>query len=255
MPDTTHTVLINAIRETAHPLTGATTDYDPLMNLIGDARFVLLGEASHGTHEFYRARAEITKRLITEKGFVAVAVEADWPDAYRVNRYVRGINDDATARDALAGFKRFPIWMWSNTDVLDFIEWLRTHNTSLPPDTRKTGFYGLDLYSLHASIGAVISYLEKVDPEAAKRARYRYSCFEHFAEDSQAYGYAAGFNLSKSCEDEVVDQLIELRQHLADYAKRDGRVAEDEFFYAEQNARLAKDAEEYYRTMFSGRVS
>jgi len=255
MPDTTHTVLINAIRETAHPLTGATTDYDPLMNLIGDARFVLLGEASHGTHEFYQARAEITKRLITEKGFVAVAVEADWPDAYRVNRYVRGLNDDPTARDALAGFKRFPIWMWRNTDVLDFIEWLRAHNTGLPPDARKTGFYGLDLYSLHASIEAVISYLEKVDPEAAKRARYRYSCFEHFGEDTQAYGYAAGFNLSKSCEDEVVAQLIELQQHTADYAKRDGWVAEDEFFYAEQNARLAKDAEEYYRTMFSGRVS
>ena len=255
MPDTTHTVLINAIRETAHPLTGATTDYDPLMNLIGDARFVLLGEASHGTHEFYQARAEITKRLITEKGFVAVAVEADWPDAYRVNRYVRGLNDDPTARDALAGFKRFPIWMWRNTDVLDFIEWLRAHNTGLPPDARKTGFYGLDLYSLHASIEAVISYLEKVDPEAAKRARYRYSCFEHFGEDTQAYGYAAGFNLSKSCEDEVVAQLIELQQHTADYAKRDGWVAEDEFFFAEQNARLAKDAEEYYRTMFSGRVS
>ncbi len=255
MSDTTRTVLINAVRETAHPLTGATTDYDPLMQLIGGARFVLLGEATHGTHEFYWARAEITKRLITEKGFVAVAVEADWPDAYRVNRYVRGRSGDPTARDALAGFKRFPIWMWRNTDVLDFIEWLRARNTSLPPDARKTGFYGLDLYSLHASIEAVVSYLEKVDPEAAKRARYRYSCFEHFGEDTQAYGYAAGFNLSKSCEDEVVAQLIELQQHTADYAKRDGRVAEDEFFHAEQNARLAKDAEEYYRTMFSGRVS
>ena len=255
MSDATLTVLIDAARETAHPLTGATTDYDPLMKLIGDARLVLLGEATHGTHEFYRARAEITQRLITEKGFVAVAVEADWPDAYRVNRYVRGLNDDPTARDALAGFKRFPIWMWRNTDVLDFIEWLRAHNTGLPPDARKTGFYGLDLYSLHASIEAVISYLEKVDPEAAKRARYRYSCFEHFGEDTQAYGYAAGFNLAKSCEDEVVAQLIELQQHTAEYAKRDGRVAEDEFFYAEQNARLAKDAEEYYRTMFSGRVS
>ncbi|MFL5696195.1 MAG: erythromycin esterase family protein [Ktedonobacteraceae bacterium] len=255
MSDTTRTVLINAVRETAHPLTGATTDYDPLMQLIGDARFVLLGEATHGTHEFYWARAEITKRLITEKGFVAVAVEADWPDAYRVNRYVRGRSGDPTARDALAGFKRFPIWMWRNTDVLDFIEWLRARNTSLPPDARKTGFYGLDLYSLHASIEAVVSYLEKVDPEAAKRARYRYSCFEHFGEDTQAYGYAAGFNLSKSCEDEVVAQLIELQQHTAEYAKRDGQVAEDEFFYAEQNARLAKDAEEYYRTMFSGRVS
>src|SRR5436309_12112868 len=255
MADTTLAVVTNAIREVAHPLTGRATDYDPLIELIGDAPLVLLGEASHGTHEFYQARADITKRLITEKGLAAVAVEADWPDAYRVNRYVRGLNDDPTARDALAGFKRFPIWMWRNTDVLHFIEWLRAHNTGLPPDTRKTGFYGLDLYSLHASIEAVISYLEKVDPEAAKRARYRYSCFGHYGEDAQAYGYAAGFNLSKSCEDEVVAQLIELQQHTTDFAKRDGRVAEDEFFYAEQNARLAKDAEEYYRTMFSGRVS
>ena len=255
MANTTLAVITNAIREVAHPLTGKATDYDPLMELIGDARLVLLGEASHGTHEFYQARADITKRLITEKGLAAVAVEADWPDAYRVNRYVRGLNDDATAREALAGFKRFPVWMWRNTDVLNFIEWLRQYNNTLPENARKVGFYGLDLYSLNASIEAVINYLENVDPEAAKRARYRYSCFEHFAEDTQAYGYAAGFNLSESCENEVVNQLIELQQHAPDYAHRDGRVAEDEFFFAEQNARLAKDAEEYYRTMFSGRVS
>ena len=255
MANTTLAVITNAIREVAHPLTGKATDYDPLMELIGDARLVLLGEASHGTHEFYQARADITKRLITEKGLAAVAVEADWPDAYRVNRYVRGLNDDATAREALAGFKRFPVWMWRNTDVLNFIEWLRQYNNTLPENARKVGFYGLDLYSLNASIEAVINYLENVDPEAAKRARYRYSCFEHFAEDTQAYGYAAGFNLSESCENEVVNQLIELQQHAPEYAHRDGRVAEDEFFFAEQNARLAKDAEEYYRTMFSGRVS
>ncbi len=255
MANTTLAVITNAIREVAHPITGTATDYNPLMELIDDARLVLLGEASHGTHEFYQARADITKRLITEKGFIAVAVEADWPDAYRVNRYVRGLNDDATGREALAGFKRFPVWMWRNTDVLNFIEWLRQYNNTLPENARKVGFYGLDLYSLYASIEAVINYLDKVDPEAAKRARHRYSCFEHFAEDTQAYGYAAGFNLSESCENEVVNQLVELQQHAADYAHRDGRVAEDEFFFAEQNARLAKDAEEYYRTMFSGRVS
>ncbi|MFL5656577.1 MAG: erythromycin esterase family protein [Ktedonobacteraceae bacterium] len=255
MANTTLTVITNAIREVAHLLPGTATDYNPLMELIGDARLVLLGEASHGTHEFYQARADITKRLITEKGFTAVAVEADWPDAYRVNRYVRGLNDDATGREALAGFKRFPVWMWRNTDVLNFIEWLRQYNNTLSENARQVGFYGLDLYSLYASIEAVINYLDKVDPEAAKRARHRYSCFEHFAEDTQAYGYAAGFNLSESCENEVVNQLVELQQHAADYAHRDGRVAEDEFFFAEQNARLAKDAEEYYRTMFSGRVS
>lgn len=254
MPKTTIEILTQTIREGAHQLTGTDTDYDSLLERIGNARLVLLGEASHGTHEFYQARAKITQRLIREKGFTAVAVEADWPDAYRVNRYVRGVGEDATGNEALAGFKRFPVWMWRNTDVLHFVEWLRAHNLSLDPQAQQTGFYGLDLYSLHASIEAVINYLDKVDPEAAKRARYRYSCFDHYGEDTQAYGYAAGFRLSKTCEDEVVNQLIELQQHTAEYISRDGQVAEDEFFYAEQNARLAKNAEAYYRTMFSGRV-
>jgi erythromycin esterase-like protein len=244
-----------SIEESVYPLVGARDDYDPLMDLIGDARFVLVGEATHGTHEFYEARAQITKRLITEKGFTAVAVESDWPDAYRVNRYVRGISDDATAREALAGFERFPVWMWRNRDVLSFVEWLRTYNDSRAGDERKVGFYGLDLYSLHRSIEAVIAYLERVDPEAAKRARYRYACFDHFGEDTQAYGYIAGFGLSSSCEEEVIKQLIDLQRHAADYARRDGRIAEDELFSAEQNARVVKDAEEYYRTMFHGRVS
>lgn len=255
MPDATKTNLTDAVREVAHPLTGAASDYDPLLELIGDARFVLLGEASHGTHEFYRERAEITKRLIQEKGFTAVAIEADWPDAYRVNRYVRGVSDDATSTDALAGFQPFPEWMWRNTDVVNFVDWLRQYNDALPKNATKAGFYGLDLYSLHSSMEAVLEYLEKIDPEAAKRARYRYSCFEHFGEDPQSYGYAASFGLSESCENEAVNQLRELQSLIAEYAKRDGQVAEDEFFYAEQNARLVKNAEEYYRTMFRGRVS
>jgi erythromycin esterase-like protein len=246
---------ISVIRDAAHPLKGEAKDYDPLLKLIGDARFVLLGEASHGTHEFYRERAAITKRLIREKGFVAVAVEADWPDAYRVNRYVRGRSDDAEAVDALSGFKRFPTWMWRNADVLDFVGWLRAHNDALASDATKVGFYGLDLYSLHASIESVLNYLEKIDPEAARRARHRYSCFDHFGEDTQTYGYATSFGLTESCENEVVSQLIELRRRAAEYASRDGRVAEDEFFTAEQNARLVKNAEEYYRSMFRGRVS
>jgi erythromycin esterase-like protein len=214
----------------------------------------LLGEATHGTHEIYRERAEITKRLIKEKGFTAVAVEADWPDAFRVNRYVRGLSDDKNANEALGGFKRFPTWMWRNTVVIDFIEWLREYNASLPRTAPKVGFYGLDLYSLYTSIEAVLGYLSKIDPEAAKRARYRYSCFEHFGEDTQAYGYATSFGLSSSCEREVIEQLIELRRRAADYANRDGRVARDEFFFAEQNARLVHNAEKYYRTMFRGRV-
>lgn len=245
----------DSLRASVQPLTGYESDYDPLLELIGDARYILIGEASHGTHEFYQERAAITKRLIAEKGFTAVAVEADWPDAYRVNRYVRGADDDADANAALGGFKRFPTWMWRNTVVRDFVEALRVHNATLPTGATKTGFYGLDLYSLSASMETVIGYLDKVDPEAARRARERYSCMEGFGEDTQRYGYTAGLDLSTSCEDEIVNQLVELQRHADRYAHRDGRVAEDEYFYAEQNARLARNAEEYYRTMFRGYVS
>jgi erythromycin esterase-like protein len=245
--------LINAIRQSAHPLTGDAADFDPLLEMIGDSRFVLLGEATHGTHEFYRLRAQISKRLITDKGFTAVAVEADWPDAYRINQFIRFEGADEDAVDALAGFQRFPAWMWRNADVLDFVGWLRNYNEHR--HSKRVGFYGLDLYSLHASIRAVLDFLDKVDPAAAQRARYRYACFEHFGEDTQAYGYAAGFGLSKSCENEVIGQWMEMRQRAADLAGRDGSVAPDAFFFAEQNARLVKNAEEYYRSMFHERIS
>jgi erythromycin esterase-like protein len=233
------------------PLEGKRTDYDALVERVGGCRVVLIGEASHGTHEFYRERAEITRRLIVEKGFTAVAAEADWPDAYRVNRWVRGLGRDGSANEALAGFKRFPAWMWRNEVVLDFVTWMKAHNESTSGDEPKVGFYGLDLYSLFTSMGEVLRYLEKVDPGAAKRARYLYSCFDHFHEDPQAYGYAASYGMGKPCEDEVVRLLMKLRERAADLALRDG----DEFFDAEQNARLVKNAEEYYRTMFRGRVS
>jgi len=234
---------------------GEITDYDPLIDFIGEARFVLVGEASHGTHEFYRDRAQITKRLITEKGFSAVAVEADFPDAYRLNRYVRGKGEDPDAVEAMGGFKRFPAWMWRNADVLDFIGWLRAYNDDLLQNASKVGFYGLDLYSLHTSIEVVLNYLDKVDPEGARRARTRYACFDHFGEDVQAYGYATGLGIADSCEDEVVNQLVELHNRAAELARRDGRVAADDFFFAEQNARLVKNAEEYYRTMYRSDVS
>ena len=245
--------ILRAIRHAAHPLTGDGSDFDPLLRAIGESRLVLIGEASHGTHEFYRLRAQITKRLIAEKEFNAVAVEADWPDAYRVNKYVRFDSDDEDAIEALAGFQRFPAWMWRNADVLDFVGWLRNYNEHR--HAHRAGFYGLDLYSLHASIRAVLDFLDRVDPDAARRARYRYSCFENFGEDTQAYGYAASFGLAKSCEDEVISQWVEMRRRAADLAKRDGRVARDAFFFAEQNARLVKNAEEYYRAMFQERVS
>jgi len=250
---TTTAPLRTTIRDAAHPITGRADDYDLLLDLIGDAQVVLLGEASHGTHEFYRERARITRRLIEEEGFAAVAVEADWPDAYRVNRWVRGRSDDRDGFQALGDFERFPRWMWRNRDVLQFIDWLQRHNAEQPED-RRAGFYGLDLYSLFASMQEVIRFLEKVDPEAAARARYRYSCFDAFGEDTQAYGYAAEFGVTRSCEDQAVQQLLEVQRNRAALAERNSRVPEDDLFYAEQNARLVRNAEEYYRTMFRGRV-
>jgi erythromycin esterase-like protein len=245
---------IRAIREHAHAVTGAPQDYQPLLEMIGNSRFVLLGEASHGTHDFYYTRAQITEWLIEEKGFSAVAVEADWPDAHRVNRYVQGRGNDPEAVEALGSFKRFPTWMWRNTDIVEFVDWLREYNDSLSRGKRRVGFYGLDLYSLHASARAVLDFLDQVDPGAARRARYRYGCFEHFGEDTQSYGYAASFGLSKSCEDEVVSQLLEMQKRAAELASRDDKLEPDAYFIAEQNARLVKNAEQYYRSMFESRV-
>src|SRR5688572_30027287 len=198
----------DAVRRSATPLRESAPDFSTLVDSIGHARFVLLGEASHGTHEFYEARARMTQRLITKHGFSAVAVEGDWPDAYRVNRYVRGEGDDNDAEQALGSFKRFPTWMWRNAVVLDFVGWLRDHNATRPAADR-AGFYGLDLYSLFGSIEAVVNYLDRVDPAAARRARARYSCFEHFSEDSQAYGYSAARGFTEPCESQVVAQLLE----------------------------------------------
>jgi len=245
-----------ALRAAARPLTGVASDYDPLLDLVGDARFVLLGEATHGSAEFYDERARITRRLIEEKGFTAVAVEADWPDAWRVNRYVRGEGIDADGRAALSGFQRFPAWMWRNTSVLDFVEGLRRYNAGA--GAAKVGFYGLDLYSLFTSIQEVLRYLDEVDPVAAEETRRRYACFDHYGEDSQHYGYAASVGLSASCQQGVSAALQELQQRAFDYMQADGAAGaspEDAFFYAQQNARLVKNAEEYYRTMFRGRVS
>ena len=245
--------LLEGLRRHLQPMPGTPQDHDPLLSLIGTARFALLGEASHGTREFYRERIWITQRLIVEKGFTAVAVEADWPDAWRVNRYVRGLSDDADATAALSGFKRFPAWMWRNTEVRDFIEWLREHNKGLGRQ-RQVGFYGIDLYSLFTSMQAVLAYLDRVDPEAARLARARYACFDHAGEDSQAYGYGASYGLTASCEDEVVQQLREMNRRFSELSPVPG-LERDEAFYAQQNARLVHNAEEYYRTMFRGRVS
>jgi erythromycin esterase-like protein/predicted phosphoribosyltransferase len=236
---------------------GGMPPLEALEEIIGDARIVLIGESSHGTHEFYEARAEITKWLIAEKGFCAVAAEADWPDAYRVNRYVRGLGGDGSATEALSGFERFPAWMWRNVLVRDFVDWLHAHNgRRREHGERQTGFYGLDLYSLHRSMQEVIAYLENVDPVAASRARDRYACFDHTsADDGQAYGFAAAFGAGLSCERQAIEQLLEIHRNAMEYARRDGLVAEDELFYAQQNAQTVRNAEVYYRAMFGGRVT
>ena len=241
---------------------GGVPPRDVLEDLIGDARVVLIGESSHGTHEFYNARAEITKWLIAEKGFNAVAAEADWPDAYRVNRYVRGLDSmsdgaDESAEQALRGFERFPAWMWRNTVVRDFVDWLRWHNGRCTADGRRqTGFYGLDLYSLHRSMQEVVGYLDSVDPDAAKRARARYACFDHSTgDDGQAYGHAAAFGAGPSCERQAVEQLVDMQRNAIHYLRRDGDLAQDQLFYARQNAVTVRNAEAYYRAMFAGRVT
>lgn len=234
--------------EHARPLTGAAGDFDDLVDLIGDARIVMLGEASHGTHDFYAQRARLTQRLIAERGFDFVAIEGDWPDAYRVDRYVRG--GRGTPAAALDGFRRFPSWMWRNTVVLDFVAWLRAYNDARKPGERKAGFYGLDVYSLHASMSEVVRYLKRVDPAAAAEAARRYACFDPFDEDTRRYAMSAHF-LSTSCEDEVVSTLLDLRRKRAEYA---AALAEGEeaFFQAELNALAAVDAERYYRLMIHG---
>ncbi|KRV48914.1 erythromycin esterase [Wenjunlia vitaminophila] len=258
-PTSAPSVAHAAIRDEAMPVRNGVPSDEALFDLVGDAHLVLIGEASHGTHEFYSARAQITRRLIEEKGFGAVAVEGDWPDAYRVNRYVQGQGEAGTAEEALRGFERFPAWMWRNVTVLEFVDWLREHNDRVNQDQAdgaraRVGFYGLDLYSLYRSIDEVIGYLDRIDPDAAARARERYACLDHHNAGeggAQAYGFRAAFGAGDSCEREIIDELVDLRHHAQEYAHRDGLIAEDEFFDAEQNARTVHDAAEYYQNMFS----
>jgi erythromycin esterase-like protein len=217
---------------------------DDLLDLVGDARIVLLGEASHGTHEFYAHRADLTERLITERGFGGLALEADWPPVARVCRYVRCVSDDPDAEAALADFRRFPRWMWRNDVFAGLVERLRGTDA---------GVYGLDLYSLHDSMEEVVAYLDRVDPQAAQRARRRYGCFDHFNEHE--YGYATATRQKDPCEDAVVAQLMELRERAAELSGQDGSLPRDAHFYAVQNARLAANAEEYYRETYRGRTN
>lgn len=235
------------IHRIAHPLQNQ-AHLDLLMESIGDARFVLLGEATHGTSEYYRWRAQLSQRLIVEKGFSFIAVEGDWPDCYRVNRYIKNYKDAGeSAKEVLGAFERWPTWMWANWEVVALVEWLRRHNANAP-EYQKVGFYGLDVYSLWESLSEVTHYLEQNAPDALQAAYRAYGCFEPYEEDVHAYAYATRF-VPTSCEDEVIDLLRETRRksHLPHY-DGDGEA----MFNAEQNARVAVGAERYYRTMIRG---
>ncbi|KTG17492.1 MULTISPECIES: protein-L-isoaspartate(D-aspartate) O-methyltransferase [unclassified Guyparkeria] len=217
---------------------------DGLLERIGDARLVLIGEASHGTSEFYRARQRITRALIEEKGFDFVAIEGDWPDAARIDHYVRHAEYPPSEWTA---FARFPTWMWRNEEVRGFVDWLRGHNAERAAADR-VAFHGLDLYSLYNSIAAVLEYLDEVDPEAAAVARERYSCLTPFEPDPATYARMALSPGYAGCEAPVVEMLRDLQQRHRVYAEKDG----DRFLDAVQNARLVANAEEYYRSMFYG---
>jgi protein-L-isoaspartate(D-aspartate) O-methyltransferase len=219
-------------------------DLEPLLRRIGDARVVLIGEATHGTSEFYRMRARLTERLIADKGFNIVAIESDWPDAARIDNYVR---DRHIARAPWTAFARFPTWMWRNEETRQFVDWLRAHNSPLEPE-RRAAFYGLDLYSLYGSIRSVIHYLEGVDPDLATVARQRYGCLSPWESDPAAYGRAVLSEGFRACERDVAHMLVKLFEKQQGYSLKDG----ERFFDATQNARLVANAERYYRTMYYG---
>lgn len=219
-------------------------DLDALIERIGEARVVLLGEATHGTSEFYRMRARITRELIRRRGFTIVAAEADWPDAARIDHYVRHFEHPAP--DWIP-FTRFPTWMWRNQEMRELVDWLRDHNAPLPAE-RRAGFYGLDLYSLHTSIAAVLAYLDDVDPKTAAVARHRYGCLSPWESDPATYGYAALTERYRSCEGDVVRMLETLLAGRLHYLGADG----ERYFDAVQNARLVEQAERYYRLMYYG---
>lgn len=241
--------LLGRIRTLARPLK-STADLDPLLERTGTARVVLLGEASHGTHEFYTWRAAITKRLIEEKQFSFVAVEGDWPDCYRVNRYVKGYPGAAADPDeALETFRRWPTWMWGNEDIRDLIGWLRDHNAGRP-DWERVGFYGLDVYSLWDSLREVMGYVRKHDGAAFDATRRALKCFEPYGEDAQEYARATVL-VPHTCRDEVVTLLRRLRE-AGPGADGDGR---DGYFVAEQNALVVENAEAYYRAMVQSDTS
>jgi protein-L-isoaspartate(D-aspartate) O-methyltransferase len=238
-------MLIRNLADAAESFTSIeAVDLNPLIERIGSARIVLLGEATHGTSEFYRMRERITRDLIIKKGFGFVAIEADWPDAARVDHYVRHFQYPPSEWTA---FARFPTWMWRNTEVRDFVSWLRKHNGTVDRNKR-VAFHGLDLYSLYDSIRSVLNYLDEVDPQSAKVARERYGCLTPWQRDPATYGHAALSGAYPTCESDVVRTLTDLLAKRRAYAEHDG----ERFLDAEQNARLVANAERYYRIMYYG---
>jgi protein-L-isoaspartate(D-aspartate) O-methyltransferase len=239
--------LAKLIREAAEPIGDLSSgSLDALVERVGDARLVLLGEATHGTSEFYRTRAELTKALIQRRGFDFVAVEADWPDAARIDDYVLG--GQRRSKVEFTPFSRFPTWMWRNQEVHEFVDWLRERNLSERDRAERVGFHGLDLYSMFTSIAAVLAYLDEVDPDAARAARARYGALTPWQKDPAAYGRAVLAGRYQSSEGAVVAMLRDMLARRLDYARNDG----ERFFDAAQNARLVADAERYYRAMYYG---
>jgi erythromycin esterase-like protein len=238
--------VVNSIKQWAYPLQSK-ADLVPLFDRIGDARIVMLGEASHGTHEYYTWRSYISKKLIEEKGFNFIAVEGDWPDCYRINRFVKGHDtDNKSAFKILQAFNRWPTWMWANWEIMALANWMQRHNAGLAAN-KKAGFYGLDVYSLWESMESIMQYLKKTDPKALKVAEEAYRCFEPYhKEEGQSYARASQF-VPELCENEVVDMLKEIQQKLPTY-----NTDLENVFSAEQNAIVSVNAEKYYRAMIKG---
>jgi len=235
-----------------HPLTEKDSAYDPVFELCRRGQIVLVGEASHGTEEFYQIRAHLTQNLIENEGFMAVAIEWDWPDVVNANLYVQGKIEEGNWSKALSGFQRFPDWMWRNKQTVAFLKWLRAFNQQLPFN-RQIGIYGLDLYSLYGSIDAVLSYLKKVDPNECKIAKLRYACFDS-SRDPQSYGYLASQGYQQTCAMQALQQFMELQHKPISYNDVQLENAEA-YFNATQNAHLIKNAETYYRSLFEGGAS
>lgn len=237
---------ISLVRQSARKLAGQ-SDLQPLLDRIGGARIVMLGEASHGTHEYYTWRAAISKRLITEKGFNFIAVEGDWPDCYRINRYIKNYSDAGnSALNVLRSFRRWPTWMWANWEMVAFSEWLRDYNFDRPAN-KKAGFYGLDVYSLWESMEAIRDYLQRTDPASVKIVQEALNCFEPYKKgEGQEYARACMF-VPDLCRPEVAQLLAQIRKRLPQY-----NTDHENVFSAEQNALIAVNAEKYYNAMLLG---